>query len=83
VTATGGPPLAESFITGPIAPVKSMSPLGAHAPDTPSTSTREMGGPPEASILLSLRSAKKPTWRLSGDQKGIRAPSVPRRGVEV
>src|SRR5205085_11933617 len=36
-----------------------------------------IGGPPEASIFLSLPSAKKPIDRLSGDQKGYAAPSVP------
>src|SRR5438552_3848989 len=39
-----------------------------------------MGGPPVASILLSLPSAKKPMKRLSGDQKGEAAPSVPASG---
>src|ERR1700741_772860 len=35
------------------------------------------GGPPEMSIFLSLPSAKNPTKRLSGDQKGDAAFSVP------
>jgi len=35
------------------------------------------GGPPESSMRFSLPSAKKPTDRLSGDQKGRSAPSVP------
>src|SRR5207245_1989764 len=38
------------------------------------------GGPPCASIFLSLESAKNPMERLSGDQKGKEAPSVPSRG---
>src|SRR3972149_3115566 len=36
-----------------------------------------MGGPPETSIFLSFPSAKNPRKRLSGDQKGDVAPSVP------
>src|SRR6267142_189124 len=38
------------------------------------------GGPPCASIFLSLESAKKPMERLSGDQKGKESPAVPSRG---
>ena len=36
-----------------------------------------MAGPPAGSILFNFPSAKKPTNRLSADQKGIVAPSVP------
>src|SRR5262245_44160480 len=35
------------------------------------------GGPPDSSILFILPSLKKPSERLSGDQNGDRAPSVP------
>src|SRR6202023_755269 len=37
-------------------------------------------GPPEASILLSVPAAKKPRYRLSGDQNGNEASSVPASG---
>src|SRR4029077_10609526 len=40
-------------------------------------SHKVMGGPPETSIFLSFPPAKKPRKRLSGDQKGDEAPSVP------
>lgn len=33
--------------------------------------------PPVASIFFSFASAKKPIQRLSGDQKGFHAPSLP------
>src|SRR5262249_2507953 len=36
-----------------------------------------IGGPPAASIFLSFPSAKNPRKRLSGDQNGWKAPSVP------
>ncbi len=35
--------------------------------------------PPKTSILFNFRCAKKATKRLSGDQKGKAAPSVPSR----
>jgi hypothetical protein len=37
------------------------------------------GGPPVVSTLLSVLPTMKPTYRLSGDQKGVEAPSVPGR----
>src|SRR6266850_3011319 len=43
-------------------------------------SQRLRGGPPCASTFLSLASAKKAMVRLSGDQNGKEAPSVPSRG---
>src|SRR5262245_42806293 len=46
-------------------------------------SHRACGGPPWTSILLSLESAKTPMERLSGDQKGYEAPSVPSNGRAV
>jgi hypothetical protein len=35
------------------------------------------GEPPVASTLLSVPAAKKPIQRLSGDQNGLKAPTVP------
>src|ERR1700737_4139329 len=40
-------------------------------------SERTMGAPPPTSTFLSFPSAKNPTYRLSGDQNGWFAPSVP------
>src|SRR5215472_16030547 len=37
-------------------------------------------GPPDTSMVLSLSFAKKPSERLSGDQNGLDAPSVPGNG---
>src|SRR4029077_16146330 len=58
-----------------------MIPSRFQAPPRPvGASERVNGGPPEASIFLSLPPAKNPMNRLSGDQKGKPAPSVPARG---
>src|SRR6187431_2168375 len=35
------------------------------------------GGPPDVSIFQIVLLTEKPTYRLSGDQKGLEAPSVP------
>src|SRR5262245_36700388 len=68
---TPAPPKAEKRIT----------PLRPHAPPlgTP-TSHSVTGSPPETSIFFSLPGTKKPMKRLSGDQKGKLAPSVPASG---
>ena len=58
-----------------------MSPSRFQVPPRPSEASQSVnGGPPEMSIFLSLAPAKKPTNRLSGDQKGYVAPLVPVRG---
>src|SRR6266508_4495413 len=41
------------------------------------------GGPPAMSIFFSFVSAKNATERLSGDQKGAAAPSVPASGTAL
>src|SRR5438094_726337 len=41
---------------------------------------RLCAGPPEESIFMSLATVKNPMKRLSGDQKGKSAPSVPANG---
>ncbi len=46
-------------------------------PETAGVSHSVTAGPPATSIFLSLPSAKNPRDRLSGDQKGEEAPSVP------
>src|SRR6202521_6358131 len=58
-----------------------MPPSRFHVPPRPVVASQSVnGGPPEASIFLSLHTAKNPMNRLSGDQKGKAAPSVPARG---
>src|SRR3990172_2992461 len=42
-----------------------------------------MGGPPASAIFLSFPPVKNPRKRLSGDQKGDKAPSVPASGSEA
>src|SRR5580658_37627 len=55
-----------------------ISPLGPQAPPRPSgTSQTICVEPPSRSTVLSLPSAKNPRERLSGDQKGKVAASVP------
>src|ERR1700719_2243027 len=58
-----------------------MTPSGLHAPPRPEIASAIVSaGPPVTSIRLSLRSAKNATERLSGDQKGNIAFSVPASG---
>src|ERR1700733_6390443 len=55
-----------------------ITPPGPHAPPRPSgTSQTTSADPTSRSMVLSLLSAKNPRERLSGDQKGKNAPSVP------
>src|SRR5688500_10919489 len=53
----------------------------------PETLHNVVGGPPSTSIFLSLplgpTPAKNPMLRLSGDQNGAKASSVPARGCAV
>src|SRR4030095_9614058 len=60
------------------APSRPQDPLAA----TPGTSQRDRGAPPSARIVFSFPSAKKLIERLSGDQKGAIASSVPASGWE-
>src|SRR5580704_6231353 len=55
-----------------------MTPSRLHAPPPPPDESHNvMGGPPDTSIFLSFPPAKNPRKRLSGDQNGRAAPSVP------
>src|SRR5262249_12281153 len=57
---------------------KIIVPFAFHDPPSPLAGVANTcGTPPEISIRFSARSAKKPRARLSGDQKGKLAPSVP------
>jgi hypothetical protein len=61
--------------------LKTITPSGLHAPPRPLAAAQSLcAGPPEASILLRLPAAKQPMRRLSGDQNGTVAPSVPVSG---
>src|SRR6266542_6997188 len=58
-----------------------MTPCLFHVPPPASRASQSTSGaPPDASTLFSFPSAKKPSLRPSGDQKGQQAPSVPERG---
>src|SRR5579872_2767113 len=55
-----------------------MTPSRPHAPPRPNGALQsDCGGPPSTSTFDSLPFAKNPMCRLSGDQKGITAFSVP------
>src|SRR5262249_61398999 len=59
-----------------------MIPSGLHAPPRPTiTSAISRAGPPLISIAFSLFGTKKPIDKLSGDQNGQDALSVPARGL--
>ena len=61
-----------------------MTPSAFHVPPRPLTAgARVCGAPPPRSSRFSAPPAKKPTERLSGDQKGSVAPSVPASGCAV
>src|SRR5713101_9125080 len=49
-------------------------------PASHGAAAKAIAGPPDASIVFSLLSAKNPSARLSGDQNGSVAPSVPGSG---
>ncbi len=69
-----GPPGRENTITT----------FAFHVPPRPSSALKTTwGGPPEISILSSFPGTKKPIDRLSRDQKGKEAPSVPSIGRAV
>src|SRR5262245_9751115 len=48
-------------------------------PYRPGAGQSVVGAPPDASTRFRLPPAKNPSWRLSGDQNGKPAPSVPGR----
>src|SRR5271154_3699754 len=82
VTCWGVPPDAEIRKTGlDTFGVKRIVPSAPQVPPRPiATSQRARGGLPDTSIRLSLPLAKNPNERLSADQNGNVAPSVPSSG---
>ena len=77
VTCSGVPPAAGTRINGPDPGAKTMTPFAVQAPPRPDGASQTTEVRPLAtSVRFSRLSAKKPTWRLSGDQKGCVAPSL-------
>jgi hypothetical protein len=63
---------------------KTMTTSLLHDPPRPSPASQiAAGAPPATATSCSLPSAKRATKRLSGDQKGKVAPSVPGSGCAV
>src|SRR5258706_525964 len=81
VIAVAAPPSAETLKIGAVDwGVKRIVPSRFHVPPLGSGASQIVKtAPPSASIFLSFPLAKKPMERLSGDQKGREAPSVPAR----
>jgi hypothetical protein len=79
VTGSGLPPLADTRSSGPsLKPLNRMTPSAFQVPPRPwATSQIAVGNPPSTSTRLSFPAAKNPIDRLSGDQKGYVASSVP------
>ena len=75
------PPAALMRCIGPASSENRMTPSRFHDAPVGVASApveRVCGGPPPTGTFLMLPpGTKKPMWRLSGDQKGYRAPSVP------
>src|SRR5580693_5634636 len=82
VTCWGVPPDAAMRKTGlDTLGVKRIVPSAPQVPPRPiAISQRARGGPPDTSNRFSLPLAKNPTERLSADQNGNVAPSVPSSG---
>src|SRR5262245_59870066 len=82
VTCVTFPAVAEIRYSQALSP-KRITPSRLQAPPRGNLTSQSVStGPPVASIFLSRKSAKKPMERLSGDQKGPLAPSVPASGLD-
>ena len=79
VTETGVPPLTLTRIRGVCVPAENtITPPGPQAPPRPNgASAITCAEPPFKSTVFNFPSAKNPSERLSGDQKGKIAFSVP------
>ena len=82
VAGCTAPPVASTRRSvGAVTVEKRMVPSGPHAAvDSPSAGVIACGVPPRASTRFIWPSAKNPIERLSGDQNGQRARSVPGSG---
>src|SRR5687768_9706524 len=67
----------------PSDPPNRMTPSALHVPPLAGASHKSIGAPPAKSSRFSFPSAKNAMDRLSGDQKGSAAPSVPGSAVAV
>src|SRR5262245_38614639 len=78
---TSPPALDTRDTPSPPSTEKRITSSRLHAPPVGTPASHSVAGsPPETSIFFSLPGAKKPMKRLSGDQKGKLAPSVPASG---
>jgi hypothetical protein len=85
VTAAGVPPLDGTWNKGKLKlGANKMTPLALHVPPRAWGASHTItGGPPAMSTRFSLPSTKNAIERLSGDQKGNVAFSVPGRACSV
>src|SRR5688500_20381933 len=76
------PPESETReIRGTPSSVNRMTPSRFHVPPVATEARQSVTGePPSSPTFFNLPLAKNPTKRLSGDQKGSDAPSVPSTG---
>src|SRR5580698_3167774 len=80
VTGTGVPPPAFTRISGDcVLAEKRITPSAPHAPPRPKGASATTCTEPLKSTVFNLPSAKNPSDRLSGDQKGKTAFSLPDR----
>src|SRR5262249_42003036 len=81
VTSVDSPPPAGMRLQAPVpAGAKRMMLPSPHDPPALPESASDRTPPPARSSRFNFRSAKKPSDRLSGDQKGRVACSVPAKG---
>src|SRR6516164_3663184 len=82
---SGVPPLADTRqIDCEAEGVNTMMPSLLHEPPRPLEASQIVcGGPPAALIFFKLPATKNPISRLSGDQNGYMASSVPGKGVDA
>src|SRR6516225_11540067 len=82
VTTLASPPAAATRESGPVVAANTITPSWFHVPPRGASSVLQTvrGGPPPTAIFLSLASAKNAIQRLSGDQNGSVAFSVPASG---
>src|SRR5262245_53928111 len=85
VIGVASPPDAGTrYNVVPLSGAKMITPSRFQAPPAPlPASHRGCGGPPETSLVRSLPPAKNAMERLSGDQNGFVALSVPGKGCIV
>src|SRR5262245_57836317 len=84
ITVAGVPPPADTrLISDAKNSANRISPSRFHAPPPPFASHSVVSAPSARAIFFSFPCAKNPMNRLSGDQKGDSAPSVPGNDLAV